>query len=214
MAYTGTSPYLTAAQAQGKNTNAIMADWVDRGPYIWWDTFRVAAGVTVQSSYSMFSIPIGQLDPLSPSGTATKTKLETNMQQGNSFPPPKCLLIEQIGFIPSGDMLPSDWIALVKNCYIEFRIDDKIFHEGHLDYFPAGAGIMGVSTQTGFATITNGFPTPVASRRYGPWAKYIAPLQRFSLSILFPETTPTISALGPGLNVRIVLDGLTDRSVQ
>ena len=51
---------MSSAEAQGKNTNSIMAGWVDRGPYQYWDTMIGAANVALASSYSMFSIPIGQ----------------------------------------------------------------------------------------------------------------------------------------------------------
>jgi hypothetical protein len=46
------------------------------------------------------------------------------------------------------------------------------------------------------------------------WSKYIAPLQLFSLVINFPGTPPTMDANGPGLYMPVVMDGLTDRSVQ
>ena len=76
---------------------------------------------------------------------------------------------------------------------------------------------------------TNGFPTPHATRSFGNYAKYIAPLQNFSLTITFPSlvvlttggtypgAAPTLTAAasgGAGLNVVVLMDGLTDRSVQ
>jgi hypothetical protein len=215
MAYGGV---LDASEAQGKNTNSIMADWVDRGPWQYWDTVDNgggttpgAPGIAVATQYSAFSVPIGAQNPLT---GLTKTKLETNMVRGNQFPPPRCLLLIQIGFYFSSRMLKTDIDAILDGSYMEFRIDDKIFHEGQLWEFPAGAGLSGLSTNFGESVYTLGLPSPVYTRRYDEWAKYIAPLQQFSMVINFPGTPPVMSALGPGIYMPIILDGLTDRSVQ
>jgi hypothetical protein len=199
---------MSAGEATGRNTNSIMAGWVDRGPWQYWDTITGAAGVALAQTYSPFSVPIGAQNPLT---AATKTKLETNMVRGNQFPPPRCLLLLSIGFIFASDVLKSDIDLILKACYMEFRIDDKIFHEGLLHLFPGGAGLQGVTTQNGESVYTNGIPSPVFQRRYDSWAKYIAPLQQFSMNIIFPGTPPTMTG---ALNMLIVLDGLTDRSVQ
>lgn len=202
---------MSAQEAAGKNTNSIMAGWVDRGPWQYWDTIVQAANTTLATTYSPFSTQIGALDPLT---SLTKTKLATNMVRGNQFPPPRCLLLIQIGFYFSSRMLKSDIDLMLDNCWVEFRIDDKIFHEGQLWQFPAGTGLMGVTTRNAEAVYTNGVPSPVFTRRYDAWSKYIAPLQQFSMLITFPGTPPTLSALGPGAYVVVFLDGLTDRSVQ
>lgn len=202
---------MSAGEAQGKNTNSIMAGWVDRGPWQYWDTVTGDPGVALAQSYSPFSVPIGQQNPLP--GPTTKTKLQTNMVRGNQFPPPRCLLLIQIGFYFSSTMLKSDIDAFIDGCWMEFKIDDKVFHEGLTWLFPAGAGLSGVATQTGESCYTNGLPAPVYTRRYDAWSKYIAPLQQFSMEIKF-NTRPTMDEDGEGLLLVIVLDGLTDRSVQ
>ena len=221
MAYGGT---LTAQEAQGKDTNSIMAGWVDRGPFPYWDTLQAAAGTQLASNYSMFTIPIGQNNPLA--GNTTKTKLQTNLTKSGEFPPPRCLLLEALGFVFGGQpvvsggvttwtpMFQDDIYALLFSSYFEFRIDDKIFHEGGMWLYPGGAGVTGVSTQSGQQAWNNGVPAPGYMRRYGNWSKYIAPLQQFSLTIIIPGTPPTLDGNGPGLWVPIVLDGLSDRSVQ
>jgi hypothetical protein len=205
------SQIMSAQEAQGKNTNSIMAGWVDRGPWQYWDTITGDPNVALAQTYSPFSVPIGQQNPLP--GPVTKTKLQTNMVRGNQFPPPRCLLLIQIGFYFSSTMLKPDIDAFLDGCWMEFRIDDKIFHEGQPWQFPGGAGLTGVTTQTGESVYTLGLPAPVYTRRYDAWSKYIAPLQQFSMAINFP-TPPTMSANGPGLYLVVFLDGLTDRSVQ
>jgi hypothetical protein len=191
--------------------NSIMAGWVDRGPWIYYDLVQVNANTASPSSLNPFSVPIGGQDPIV---STQKTKLQTNMQRGNQFPPPRCLVMMMLGFYFSDQMLKSDIDLVLNSCYIEFRIDDKIFWEGLLWKFPAGFGLTGFTTQNGQSAFTNGIPAPQFSRRYGEYSKYIAPLQQFSLSIIFPGTPPTFSANGVGWQMYCLLDGLTDRAVQ
>jgi hypothetical protein len=119
-------------------------------------------------------------------------------------------------------MVKADIDKLLDSCYIEFRIDDKIFHEGQLWQFPPGAGLQGETTQTGQQAWHLGLPAPAFMRRYQDWSKYIAPLQQISFSIIFPGTPPTLSANAvaypiAGSYAGLIIpffDGLTDRSVQ
>ena len=218
MAYGANQQIMTAPEAAAaRNTNSIMQGWIDRGPWQYWDSISGLPSTQVAQVYYPFSIPIGQNNPLS-GGVSPKTKLETNMQVSNSFPPPKCLLLMSIGFIFSSAMWKTDIDQFLDNMYMEFRIDDKIFHEGPPQLYPGGAGLAGVSTQTGESVYTLGLPSPVFQRRYEDWSKYIAPLQQFSMKLIF-NTQFTLSANntcqnGTALYVKIILDGLTDRSVQ
>jgi len=207
----------------GRDINSIMAGWVDRGPWQYWDTIRVAPSTQFAAQYNPFSVPIGGGDPLY--GNAPKTKLITNMQRGNQFPPPRCLVIMQLGFYFSSQMAKQDIDYLLDNCYVELKIDDKIYMEGQLWQFPAGVGLAGVSTQTGQAVYTNGLPTLEATRRYGEYSKYIAPLQQFTMTLTFSGTPPTTTAnviseaggatsTANAVYMQCFMDGLTDRSVQ
>lgn len=211
---------MSSQEAQGRNTNAIMADWVDRGPWQYWDTMTFPQGTPIAQQYSPFSVPIGAQNPLTAT-TTTKTKLQTNMVRGNQFPPPRCLLLIAIGFYFSSQWLKPDIDLILDSCWMEFRIDDKIFHEGQLWEFPPGAGLTGVSTQTLESVYYLGLPSPIYQRRYGDWAKYIAPIQQFSMTLNFGGggvAVPTIGAPDSEGNyiapLVVTLDGLTDRSVQ
>lgn len=211
MAYGANGQIMGASDAQGRNTNAIMQGWIDRGPWYYYDTLNVPlAQQPLQASYNLFSVPIGQNDPAT---SLPKTKLATNMKTSNSFAPPRCLLLMQLGFYFSSRMIKSDIDLMLDSCYFEFRIDDKIFHEGHLYDYAWGAGLSGVTSMNAESVYTNGLPSPFQVKRFEDWSKYIAPLQQFSLTILFPGTPPTLT--GPaGLYMPTKLDGLTDRSVQ
>lgn len=209
--------------AQARDTNAIMQGWVDRGPWQYWDTltFPKSGTAALQQQYFPFSIPIGQLDQLASIASGTnvqKTKLQTNMVRGNQFAPPRCLLLQSIGFYFSSQWLKADIDKILDSCYMEFRIDDKIFHEGQLWEFPPGAGISSADAVDGAWVM--GLPAPFYQRRYGSWSKYIAPEQQFSMTINFGGglvTVPSIGATTTGAYAGVlvvVLDGLTDRSVQ
>jgi hypothetical protein len=211
-----------------RDINSIMAGWVDRGPWQYYDTVRQAPSTQFLAQYTPFSVPIGGQDPFN---STAKTKLLTNMVRGNNFPPPRCLVIMQVGFLFSSQMFKPDIDLVMDNAYIEVKIDDKIYMEGQIWQFPAGVGVVGSSTQSGQASWTNGLATLEATRRYGEYSKYVAPLQQFSLTINFAGTPPTLSATiitGGGVggtygssqtnNTALYLvpffDGLTDRSVQ
>ena len=223
MAYTGTANVPSADQAVGRNTNSIMQGFIDRGPWYYYDTvIQTPTGgppATAQTlaQYTPFSIPIGAQNPAT---NVANTKLITNMRAPNQFPPPRCLLLMSIGFYFSSRMTKAD-IDLILDCaYFEFRIDDKIFHEGHLYEYAANTGLSGVTTQHGESVYTNGSPIISLGKRFEDWAKYIAPLQQFSMTI-FLSGNPNLATTAPplltgpaGLYMMVKLDGLTDRSVQ
>ena len=226
---------LSAAQAAevlqgGGDINSIMAGWVDRGAWTYYDRIlqpiAANAGVLYQT-YSPFSVGINKPDTIT--AALNKTKWFTNMPNSGQFNPPRCLVLQRLGFYFEPSMLLADMLLFADNAYFEFRIDEKIFFEGLIPLHPAGMGFSGAGTNQAQAVFTNGFPTPHATRSFGNYAKYIAPLQNFSLTISFPALLPmslagvtpggaptlTVAASGgTGLNVVVLMDGLTDRSVQ
>jgi hypothetical protein len=236
-AYGPQNQILSAAQAaavlqQGGDINSIMAGWVDRGAWTYYDRIlQPLAGTgnnggVLYQTYSPFSVGINKPDAIT---GLNKTKWFTNMPNSGQFNPPRCLVLQRLGFYFEPTMLLADMLLFAGNAYFEMRIDEKIFFEGLLPFHPAGMGFSGAGTNQAQAVFTNGFPTPHATRSFGNYAKYIAPLQNFSLTITFPAlipistggTTPggvpTLTVTGSGgagLNVVVVMDGLTDRSVQ
>ncbi len=208
----------------GRNTNAFVADLVDREPARYWDTIQTLStgSQVLQPVYFCFATPIGAQNQFLV-GNAANTKLQTNMQKANEFPPPRCLLLSSICIQYSPRMSFSD-IALVEDsAYLEFKISDKIFHEGYLRDFPAGAGIAGSTTNGSVDIVNNGIPAPIYQRSFGSWSKYIPPSTRFTLNIFFNGSNnlgagatvapPTMT--GPaGLYMRILLDGVSDLPVQ
>jgi hypothetical protein len=212
----------SAQQATGLDINSIMAGWVDRGTWIYYDTITQAAGATALASYQLFAQPMGTPDQIT---TVVKTKLQTNLTNSRQFAPPRCLILNQLGFMFTGaysgatlkgPTLWNDIQAFINSCYFEFVIDSKIFFEGRLEFHPPGYGVVGSSTANNEESWTLGFASPHATYTFGNFAKYIAPLQNFFLTIYFPMggTLPTWSATGNGINLVVFMKGLTDRSVQ
>ena len=198
--------------------NAIIGEMVDRGVWTYYYTLKLAAGATVLSSYALFNSFLGAAGPYPLTTPAPAlTKVETNIPFAPFFTAPRDLILDSIGFEFVNDARLADIVSFIKNSYFEFKIDDKIFFEGNLELFPNGTGVNGFSTQTSESAWTIGVPNYHSRNRFGNFAKYIAPLQKYSMVVFFPETLITLltTALGGvGLWLKAYLNGLTDRAVQ
>lgn len=214
-------------QQSGWDINSLMGDWVDRGPWVYYDTIYGISGTALSGTYTPFSLKMGQTDAVT---GAAKTKLQTNMIENGSFGATRCLILMQIG-IAFPSYLPKAAVDLLLNSmYLEVRIAEKIFFEGLPEIYPSGTGLMGVTTQTAEETWTIGLPIPQATRRYERFAKYIAPLIPVTWTLTLngaSGTAPTLTIPNPGTGVAITngsntclpimklfMDGLTDRAVQ
>jgi hypothetical protein len=217
----GGKPVPVNAKGQ-PDINAILGGYTDRGIWTYYYTVKVAAGATVGTLYNFFGAAIGQADPYPLTTPApVLTKVETNIPNGNFFNPPRDLILDQLGFHFEVDTRLADMQAIIKNSFFEFKIDDKIFFEGKMWKHPPGTGLAGMSTQTLESSWTIGQPNMQATFRFGNFAKYIAPLQRYSLILYFPETPlpvllPAAGPQGTGVGMWLVafMKGLTDRAVQ
>jgi len=214
-------------QQNNWDINSLMGDWVDRGPWVYYDTIYAVTAVALSGTYTPFSLKMGQVDPVT---GAAKTKLQTNMIENGSFGATRCLILMQLGITFPSYMTKANVDKLLNCMYLEVRIAEKIFFEGLPEIYPSGTGLMGVSNNTGEATWTLGLPIPMATRRYERYAKYIAPLIPITWTLTLngaSGTSPTLTLADPGTGVSIVngnntcipimkvfMDGLTDRAVQ
>ncbi len=195
------------------DVNSVVGGLVDRRPWQYWDTFTwplASPTVALPSEVALFTVPMNQLDLYVT--TMRKTKLQTNMTASGQFVAPECLLLQQIGIYLCEGNTKAAIDQFFENCYMEFKINQKIFWEGQPWQYPAGVGMMGgnaLGTSTD-AFWTNGFPAPQATRRAGNFSKYIAPLQPFSLKFIFPGTPPTMAT---AFKLVVFLDGLADAPV-
>jgi hypothetical protein len=178
-----------SASAPPPDINPVLGGVVDRKKWYWYDTLVLQPGTQVAQQYSMFATGIGQQDPYSASGTAIKTKLQTNINPpGNQFSSPYDMILTNLMFKFAEWVRWYDIELFLNYAYLEFKILDKIFFEGHLWRHPAGAGVTGYTTQTGESVWNNGSADPGAIYYFGNWSKYIPPLTRFTLTINFPQT--------------------------
>ena len=169
------------------DNNALIANTVDRGKWYVYDTLKLGPGTTVVNQYQFFATAMGQQNPYT-TGNPVKTKLETNLAQPNQLNPPYNLVLNNLGFLFAIDNKLYDIKQIAKYCFLEFKIMDKIYAEGHLWRHPPGAGFTGATSQTAESTWSNGWPEPGACYTYGQFAKIITPLERFTLTLNFPET--------------------------
>ena len=199
-------------QQTGPNPNAVVGGLVDRRPWRYWDTFKwglASPAVALPSSVALFTVPINQLDLYT---GVRKTKLDTNMNASGMFNAPECLLMQQISIYICGGNTLAAINQFFENCWLEMKINQKIFWEGLPWMFPSGLGYMGQTAAADTAEfITNGLPAPQAAWKAGSFSKYIAPLQPFSVTFYFPGTPPTMAS---AFKLVLFLDGLADTAVQ
>ena len=194
-----------------RDVNSIMPNVVDRTPWAYYDTLKFAPGATVVGSYILFAQAVGQPDQYN--GNQVKTFVETNMLSGGSFNPPYDLLLQRICVKTNVDADLYDIQNIFKNVYMELFIQQKVFFRGHLDWYPSGTGITGVSTATTVGTYSNGTANPYATRSMGQFSRYIAPLMNFGVRIIFPETigqaTNTAAGATTNLSANQVINSQT-----
>jgi hypothetical protein len=218
---TGAKTPIPGTATGGVDINALIKGMVSRDVWTYYYTLNITAGTTVASNYSLFNAVAGQVDPYN--AGVTLTKVQTNMpsQAQQGFAAPRDLVLDSIGYSFASNNRLGDQNNFIINSYFEFKILDKIFFEGPLTLFPSGSGIFGFSDITGEGVWQNGVAEVRNRKRFGDFAKYIAPLMQFSCIIYFPATANQFKLLaagsptfGNGISLRVDLNGLTDRPVQ
>lgn len=195
----------------GPDINSVVGGLVDRRPWQYWDTFTwnlASPAIPLPSEVALFTVPINQLDIYT---GLRKSKRLTNMNASGNFVAPECLILQQIGIYICQGNTKVAIDQFFENCWMEFKINNKIFFEGQPWQFPAGVGYTGNQNPTGAQEFwVNGFPAPQATRRAGQFSKYIAPLQPFTCKFFFDGTPPTMAT---NFKLVVFLDGLADTAV-
>lgn len=203
---------LTRTQASGADMNAVVGGLKDRGVWAFYDRIQIPANYGVlPRDISLFSIPLGGLDPFAAVNTP-KTMADTNGLAANSMPANRCLVLDTLGFYFGSTTLKADIDAFIAHSWMEFKIEDKRYWEGPLWEYPSGFGLVSHDAVDGAWTL--GLPSPTFALHYGQYGKYIAPLQPFYWTIHFEGTPPTPDASGNGITLFGRMYGLIDRSVQ
>lgn len=220
---TGSSQPIPLTSAGAVDINSLIKGMVSRDVWTYYYTLNIptaaSAPVAVASNYALFNAVAGQVDPYNTSTTLTKVQTNMPSQAQQGFSAPRDLVLDSIGYSFSPNTILADQVAFFTNSYFEMKILDKIFFEGPITLHPSGTGIMGFSDKQNEGVWQNGFTDVHNRKRFGDFAKYIAPLMQFSLVIYFPtaanQFTPVAgNSGGNGISLRVDLNGLTDRPVQ
>lgn len=135
-------------KAYGRNQNPIVPGVADLVNWFYYDTAAtVAAGAATAAQYMFYTNPI----------SATKTKAATNMEQVSRLPDPYVFNATHLGIYISSNTIKADIDLILANAYIEFKVGDKTYAEGPIQYFPGGAGLTGNGTVANSAYV-NGTP--------------------------------------------------------
>src|SRR3990167_1646926 len=127
------------------DNNTFVGNVLDRGPWQFYDTLQVTQAAAIPQSVQYFSVPIGGQILTGPLTGAAKTKLQTNMKKSNQLPQPQRFLMRSLGFYFTASTWLPDQIAVMEGCYFLFKIDEKVYHEGLLEFMPSGLGTTGMS---------------------------------------------------------------------
>ena len=234
---TGSGAPIPGNASGGVNINALMASMVSRDIWTYYYTLKVAAATTFPASYTLFNAISGQTDPYAITAGQILSHVETNLPSSSSsgFAAPRDLILDSLAFYFRGGgcglasqgagtfAQPADMLTFCQYSYFEFKIIDKVFIEGYLELQPAGYGFSGMSTQQQTGIWTLGISNPHVQNRMNKFAKYLAPLMQWSLTIYFPSgsgpagaSAATLSTSSGGVGLWLVanIKGLTDRAVQ
>jgi hypothetical protein len=214
--YPVNSPEWTALHS-ARLKNPVVKDITDIQPWFYYDRLTAAAGATPSQSLLFFASPM----------SATKTKLDTNMQLASQLPPPKSFVVTGIRSI-FADMFAPDIELINTSYYNEFVIGDKPYAEGHFDLYPGGAGVYGAIASTAAASVdlvaSNGLPTVQAINSWGmDRGIHIGQQQTFVFKAIAPSAVTLAASAaavagfkqaGRGMNIKVVLEGILYREVQ
>lgn len=195
--------------AKNRNTNPIEEGRADIVPWLFYDRQTTASNTTTAVEYDFFTTPIG----------GAKTRQDTNMTQVQTLSQPEHFNCTSLQFYPSSRMFAVDIGTLLDTYYCEFWIGNKIYAQGPISQFPAGAGLYGATTQTNVGFFTNGMPSPLAvvDFRIGdnPIGHHILQGQSFQVKLISSAGFLTNNGSGAiGLNLLCVIDGVLSRGVQ
>lgn len=202
--------------ARSRQRNPIEPNKADILPWYLYDKINVAVATAVGVEQVFFSVPIGGTQ-----NTIVKTKVQTNLEQVSVLSAPQHFNVTSLQIYFASDMLKSDIDNTLKNYYLEFWIGDKVYAQGPLYKFPGGAGLDGVSVQSGQQTFSNGTQNIMAviDFRMGdnPIGHHILQGQIFKVKMLgntFTTTAGTANPAGTGWEVSCILEGILSRGVQ
>ena len=178
-------------------------DLTDFGPYPLWST--VTLGKTQSTEIVYFQYAKGSAKPGSSSnGTKFDTNLESNSGQLGASDE---MLIWAMRIILPPAITLADIQDIANKTYTALYIAiSKPVAEGRLEFFPAGGGVYGVTTQNAAEAWTNGHPAAQSGRVFAS-PHYLGGITTFYAKQEFPVALSLSATRDPC----IVLDGLRRR---
>jgi hypothetical protein len=198
------------------DNNTFVGNVLDRGPWLFYDTNAYTQAGAVPASVTFFNQPIGSQILTGPLTNQQKTKLYTNMKKSGQLPSPQRFLLRSLGFYFTASTWLIDQILFTENCYFLFKIDEKVYHEGLLQFMPSGIGITGATNVNAQQVWQLSQQTLTARRDFGDYARVISDALTFSLELIFPTAVTATSTANGGNNITLIaiMDGILDRLVQ
>lgn len=159
----GFKDFMKAAKRRIRGTNPIAPNQADIVNWILYDRIAFAASAVIPQLTKLFVTPIG---------TNSKTKVDTNLDQVSRLPDPLWFNTTHMGFFFNNNVTGPDLDAFFNTEYMEFWVGQKTYLEGPVQCFPSGAGRFGstalgtmAAAATSFAS-SQGSGWPVLSNLY------------------------------------------------
>jgi hypothetical protein len=220
--------FFRAAKRRSFAENPIAPNQADIVKWVLYDRFQFAPSTTVPSNFKYFTQPIG---------TAGKTKVDTNLDQVQRLSDPLWFNTEGVGFFFGPLNTLADITAFLQSEYMEYWVGQKVYLEGPVQCFPAGAGLTGVAAggaslsatfSNGIARSDNVFDVRLpAGIHLGVDANNVPIVtdgligitilqgQQFRIEMNAPSGGAALTAApGTGLSVMAYLHGILSRGVQ
>lgn len=141
--------FLDYVKRRNRTPNPIVPGKIGIFNWTLYDTITAAQAATTAVLLQAFTVP---------AGTSGKTKLDTNLEQVSRIPGPGIFNAVSVGFYFSSRMLKEDIDDFLDSYYMEFVVVSRIYAEGLLMFYPAGAGLAGMTTKTAEGGWSNGQP--------------------------------------------------------
>jgi hypothetical protein len=220
---------------------------VDAYDYVCYDTLRYKPATAVSTAdVLLFTVGFGQATQVANSaGEAyTKTKADTNLQEGNRLPAGQTFIVDSIQFMVQftgstdttyptsgpGTEFPTDTTAaaaisstnlitaILEQSYVQFWVGEKAYEEGPLWAFPSDFGVMGFAgAGSGATTAVNALTnTEVAVNNGFGHARVLAVPRQIPELVNFYIKLNFIQAftITRQLAIRAILRGILYRPVQ
>lgn len=198
------------------DNNTFVGNTLDRGPWIFYHRQQITQAAAVPTRWEFFNLQLGQPIVGGPNNGVASTPLQTNMRKSNQLPQPQRFLLRSLAFYFDASTALIDQILVTESCYFTYRIDEKVYHEGYIQFYPSGLGLEGSGTVQNQSVYQIGQRTLTARRDFGDYARVVSDALNFYCTLYFPTAITATTTANGGANISLVaiMDGILDRLVQ